>query len=214
MSVGTFNQKEEIFRYYREPLLLSTQAHPRVRLGRVILSYSLSETKPWRFFLKSTQSRTTVSRYLISKLLLSRLRSEESLILFDLAAENPQLAILLNNSQSWKELLVERGLRRKTRVGIGESLVQRLRRVSNGEEPKFSAFKVWAPVRIPPECRIGVGYKDKGSLSTAPSWRDQMVLTEEDEPLTFSDSFLEELRILLSFLEFSERNDLQLKSPS
>lgn len=46
-------------------------------------------------------------------------------------------------------------------------------------EPKMSIVKVWTEVaKLPPKRYIGVGYKDHGTLSTAPSWKDQQ--TEED----------------------------------
>lgn len=46
-------------------------------------------------------------------------------------------------------------------------------------EPKMSIVKVWTEAaKLLPKRYIGVGYKDHGTLSTAPSWKDQQ--TEED----------------------------------
>lgn len=53
---------------------------------------------------------------------------------------------------------------------------------------------------------MGVGYKDKGSLSSAPSWKDQIIFTEE-EPVS-EDSVLHELKVLLSFSEFLNQGKL------
>jgi hypothetical protein len=42
-------------------------------------------------------------------------------------------------------------------------------------EPKMEIQKVWTDIqKIPPKRFIGVGYNDHGTLSTAPSWKDQL----------------------------------------
>jgi hypothetical protein len=71
--------------------------------------------------------------------------------------------------------------------------------------PRIWAFKEWRPIPYLIGRRIGVGYKDHGSLSTAPSWKDQMVLTEEGTEEKF-DSVLSELRTLLLFSEYSQES--------
>lgn len=40
--------------------------------------------------------------------------------------------------------------------------------------PEMYVFKMWTlETRVPPKRYIGVGYNDHGTLSTAPSWKDQ-----------------------------------------
>jgi len=42
-------------------------------------------------------------------------------------------------------------------------------------EPRMEIQKVWTEIRrIPPKRFIGIGYNDHGTLSTAPSWKDQL----------------------------------------
>ena len=47
---------------------------------------------------------------------------------------------------------------------------------------------------------MGVGYKDHGSLSSAPSWKDQILFTEEEPEV--EDDVIFELWTLLSFSEY------------
>lgn len=47
-------------------------------------------------------------------------------------------------------------------------------------EPRLEIQKVWTEIqKIPPKRFIGVGYNDHGTLSTAPSWKEQ--LTDDGE---------------------------------
>ena len=74
------------------------------------------------------------------------------------------------------------------------------RRIRNGSPCSFDAFKVWSPVVLSEERRMGVGYKDHGSLSSAPSWKDQILFTEEEPEV--EDDVIFELWTLLSFSEY------------
>lgn len=64
-------------------------------------------------------------------------------------------------------------------------------------EPKLEIQKVWTEVkRLPPERYIGVGYNDHGTLSTAPSWKEQ--LTDDGEVSTTASLLKFHLEFLLT----------------
>lgn len=53
----------------------------------------------------------------------------------------------------------------------------------NSYRPEMFIFKMWTQeARIPPKRYIGVGYNDHGTLSTAPSWKDQLTDDEDESP--------------------------------
>lgn len=57
--------------------------------------------------------------------------------------------------------------------------------------PKAYIFRYWTEVkRIPPKRFVGVGYKDHGSLSTTPSWKEQMLFDPEQSDVTERVSFI------------------------
>jgi len=53
-------------------------------------------------------------------------------------------------------------------------------RIVKSFNPGYTAFKEYITQRIEPKRFVGVGYKDQGSLSTAPSWKEQIVSDGEE----------------------------------
>jgi len=52
----------------------------------------------------------------------------------------------------------------------------------HGTSVSVYGSKEWKPQVIPLLRRIGVGYKDKGTLGTGLSWKEQYVSEEDPEP--------------------------------
>lgn len=49
--------------------------------------------------------------------------------------------------------------------------------------PEMFVFKMWTlQTMLPPKRYIGIGYNDHGTLSTAPSWKDQLTSDGEEIP--------------------------------
>lgn len=205
--------KEEVILYYSAPLRLSTRTPLGDRGRNVISKYRSPENPDWQFQLRASVSRTLTARWLLCKALLQRTSLHEQLILLDLAADIEDLAelLILANQQEAK------GPRLLQRSSSDQWLMRaeaQCRRVSSGYQPRFQAIKAWDPRKVVLARRIGVGYKDHGTLATAPSWKDQMLLTAEEFAEEKGDNFLQELKILLSFSEYLEGQRLRLTSPS
>jgi hypothetical protein len=137
----------------------------------------------------------------LAKKLLARLSSEEE-----------TLFVLIGVDKDLTTQLIS--LERKLRGGPNLyqevkkfDLRNRLNRIFRGYRPKVSCFKSWVgPKKIPEKRVIGVGYRDKGTLSTAPAWQDQIVRTEGDIPKN-REEILSEVFSLLSFLAFLDPGD-------
>lgn len=90
-----------------------------------------------------------------------------------------------------------------------------LRRIYLGYRPDVFCVKRWKEEKIPYIRTIGVGYKDKGTLSSAPSWKDQMILDEGVSPAILSElSLMEKLLSFLDFLLSEEHVGLKSSSES
>lgn len=185
--------------YFEQSLLLKTPEHLKgVAAGKFTLLRNRHYLQPsWELFLVSSQKWRGTARFLTVKHLLGRLKLDEALVLFSLAAESVDLLEIL----LWRKRVGNI----ETAAAKGDSSLLRARnlcrRIHSGTSSlDLFAFKRWNPVITLEERRIGVGYKDKGSLSSAPSWKDQIFFTEE-EPVS-EDDVLHELKVLLSFSEF------------
>jgi hypothetical protein len=188
-------QEENIDLFYSQSLFLKTPGPIRGAAGQSLESYRHFSQPSWVFTLTSDRKGREVRRYLISKYLLGRLRSSENLILLSQCSENS----LLSNLLLWRRrngVLSEQ----KRKDWIFSRAHNLARRIRNGTPCTFNAFKEWRPIVIAEERRIGVGYKDHGSLASAPSWKDQIIFTEEDTEV--EDDVIFELWTLLSFLEY------------
>jgi hypothetical protein len=79
--------------------------------------------------------------------------------------------------------------------------------------PKLLIEKVWtAEVQIPPTRYIGVGYKDKGTLSSGLSWKDQISDDEEVSTKDMLDVLLEQIFVSPSRSRVALQLSLRLTS--
>jgi hypothetical protein len=151
--------------------------------------------------ISSTHTKTQVFLWLLAKRTLSRISREEFLLLTILTADRDDLQKLSNDLSIVQQKMQVLSRTRSRRFSSWKATRDLLKRILFGFEPKVSCEKWWDGSRPKQANRIGVGYKDKGTLSTAPSWKDQMILTEGDTP-DASLRELEFLQIQLSFLDF------------
>lgn len=62
-------------------------------------------------------------------------------------------------------------------------------------QPSLRVRRLWTEVKkLPPKRFVGVGYNDHGSLSSTPSWKEQMLSDPEDTDVTERVRFLLTLR--------------------
>jgi len=131
----------------------------------------------WTIYFLSTHSRKLTLQHLLLKLILQGLNKNEMIVMFNLT--------IAQKDQEYE--ILELILSNKTKVSNFQSIVlselikydfldivDPLRQLQ-GFVPRLSIFKVWTEKkRLPPKLVIGVGYNDHGSLSSVPSWKDQM----------------------------------------
>lgn len=175
-------KEREILQFFGGSLLLNTTDPPTRVRGRVTLASFRHHYQPeWVFILRATHPAEEYLQWLVAKYSIGRLQESERILMVWLASAKADWSRLL--------FLLERG-RKKTdprRFRSTHALLQTLEllplalRILHGYSPEVFAYRSWNPQRLPETRRIGVGYKDKGHLSSAPSWKDQIVFIEEDD---------------------------------
>lgn len=151
----------------------------RARHPKILASYRFTEPAEGRALLLSNHPRRVVFEWLVSKILSGDLISdiERKLILF-LSAEKElwfKVLIFLIEETDQKLFLPAETLRKMTPQSVLEEAYRRYR----GTKISVTAVGEWSKQYVSTPNRIGVGYKDKGSLGSGLSWKDQ-ILTEED----------------------------------
>lgn len=194
-------ERKEIVLYYSDPLLLRTRHLHEVR-GYNLGSYRIHSHPTWRAGVFSSISPRQTGRFLVSiAYLKSRIALHHQLVLMDLAAEDETLSqflLLLKKEKSAGLSPLSKSTNDPWLIRIRNLTL----RVCGNPKPNLFALKWWDE-RIPLiGRRIGVGYKDHGSIATAPSWKDQMVSDTGGGTEEKGDPFLSELLTLLSFSEF------------
>lgn len=146
----------------------------------------------WSILFQSTHTRERTLRHLLLKLILQRINKNEAQVLTMLVVALPEeqyeiLELILSNQSKIQnvqlrllQLLVENEF-----LGIKDPV-----REFHSYVPELYVFKMWTlETRVPPKRYIGVGYNDHGTLSTAPSWKDQQTDHGEVSPRLSAMSF-------------------------
>jgi len=106
----------------------------------------------------------------------------ENLVLFSLVSDSETrfdtYLEIVRFLKSESSLLFQR----RSRVAEQMDLLHSLDRMLHGTSVSVYGSKEWKPQVIPLLRRIGVGYKDKGTLGTGLSWKEQYVSEEDPEP--------------------------------
>lgn len=197
--VGFSHSLHDVF---EQPLLLPAAGLPsEASRKRILYTFTPFDNPQWLVFIRSSHDRDATLKWLLAKSILKRLSSEEDFLLTLLGIDSDLIKELISLERSLRN-----GKSRYPEVG-GTQLRDSLVRILNGYTPQISSFKSWKGTKKPFQWRIiGVGYRDKGSLSTAPAWQDQIVGTEEDEARS-RDELLTGILALLSFLAFLRKKD-------
>lgn len=182
----------------RRPLLLPTTDLPtEASRGKILYSFRPYHNPDWFVFIRSSHTSAAVFRWLTAKSLLMRLSRDEEDLYTLLAVEKDFNTRLISLGRT---IISKTDLRQGAKVH--HELKDRLLRILNGYLPRIHAKKAWkGRTKIPEKRVVGVGYRDKGSISTAPAWQDQILGTEEVSSDS-RDEVLRDLYSLLSFLVF------------
>ena len=175
-------KEREILQFFGGSLLLNTTDPPTRVRGRVTLASFRHHVQPnWVFLLRSTHPAEEYLQWLIAKYCIGRLNTTERTLMIWIASSKAE----------WSRMLFllerERDKKDSTRFRSTHALLRTLEmlplalRILHGYHPEVFAYRSWSPQRLPEVRRIGVGYKDKGHLSSAPSWKDQIVFIEDDD---------------------------------
>lgn len=139
----------------------------------------------WSILFQSTHTRESTLKHLLLKLLLQRINKNESQVFTMLVVALPEeqyeiLELILSNQSKIQKVLTRllQLLVQYKFLGITDP-----EREFKSYVPEMFIFKMWTlETRVPPKRYIGVGYNDHGTLSTAPSWKDQQTDHGEVSP--------------------------------
>jgi hypothetical protein len=170
-------RKEEIDAYLAgKHLIQSADPHLRMRATLSLVRYRTSSD--WIFYLKGNLSRSQTRDWLLSKKLSrQRLSKSEQLVLF----------LLLGKEEDWKALETVSSLSDSTLTSFLplaelEKRLNDLYNIAGGilgkGPPRVVLHRTFSPNRVKEPARIGVGYRDKGSISSVP--RLEPLDTEEE----------------------------------
>lgn len=173
---------EEFELYLRGSMRLRTTDPPmRVRGGKLLASFRHQIHTDWKFILRCDHSLEEVFQWLVAKKILGwRFSHTQEVLLFWTAAERTNWTrILLNLNPSTVKTLSSRAIL-LSKLRTTPEIVQLSRRILGSYQPQIYPYRQFSPTVVPPVRRIGVGYKDKGHLSSAPSWKDQILYSVEE----------------------------------
>lgn len=202
-------QKQELSAFI-EGLLLPVKdgvSLRRLHHPHTLCTMTHSEIPEWKMKLKGTHPRETVFDWIIAKKLL-KLRTSwgEDILVFLLSKYEWEYDILkiLSNPEKF---IIPIHLEKLVQKLLEPHLIE-AKRMLHSFDPSVMYHKEWRPISFPPIQYIGVGYKDHGTLGSAPSWKDQILPGKEMavQPNRFS------FRYLLSLEVFQNSRGLELPS--
>lgn len=195
--------KDQVILYYSAPLRLSTTDPQGVGGGNVISMYRSHENPSWVAQLRCSVPKTQIRRWLIAKSVLQGLGRHHSLVLLDLAVEEVFASQILSLAAREKSG-IDLPYKLSKDSPWSKAALDLCRRILGPTSPRIWSKKNWAPQRTIEGRRIGVGYKDHGTLASGLSWRDQMSLTAEEFAEEKGDEVLHRIFTYLSFSEYAK----------
>ena len=159
---------------------------------KVLLVFTPIQVPGWSTILYGSSSKSNTLSWLLAKGVYRRLSKEEKILLGYLSLDRTDTHFLVDL------ILSEKSAQKRSFRQFGEKLRQNIptfeklsERFLSSFEPRALVYKIWTePVKIAPARYIGVGYKDHGSLGSAPSWKDQILRDEEDSNVNAQVQFL------------------------
>jgi hypothetical protein len=170
----------------------------------------------WSVIYQSTHTREQTLKHLLLKLILQEINKNEAEVLTMLVvALHPSdyeiMLLILSNQNKIQGLrsVLQQWLDDYHFLGIVDS-----KREFKSFCPEMFIFKMWTlEARLPPKRYIGIGYNDHGTLSTAPSWKDQLTDDGEVTPeLSVMRISLEQIFGLPLFRNSPSRGTVRLTS--
>lgn len=150
----------------------------------------------WSIVMLGSHSRPRIVSWLLAKGVFQRLSDvEKSLLVY--------ITLDFTNFHSLVDILVKESARKKEVRRLGEMLQRTIpvfqdlsERFLFSFKPEAEVSRIWTePVRLSPARYVGVGYKDHGSLGSAPSWKDQISGDGEESDVNAQVLFLWDLII-------------------
>lgn len=163
--------------------LRTTDPPERVRGTYTLGLYRHHSNPQWWFILRGTHRVEETICWILAKHILGwRIAKKDSLLLDYLVADRDRTVALKKRVRHLSPDLfgttVHPDLYLENRAS--EHLLAFSKRVVRSFDPQVFPYRHWSPQRLPPKRYIGIGYRDHGSLSTAPAWQDQLVFSDED----------------------------------
>jgi len=177
-------QRKELRSYFEDGLLLDVvRPSLKARHPRILSKYRFQSYPQWEVCLRCSVSSGAAFRWLCAKKLIGyQMSYGENLVLFSLVSDSETrfdtYLEIVRFLKSESSLLFQR----RSRVAEQMDLLHSLDRMLHGTSVSVYGSKEWKPQEIPLLRRIGVGYKDKGTLGTGLSWKEQYVSEEDPEP--------------------------------
>lgn len=157
----------------------------------------------WIIKLKGNKTRRQTINWIIAKWYSSyELNQGERILALLLSQNKYEYTIVDKMSRNVNLYFSER------RIARPKTLTETCKRITRSYRPSVVYDKIFSPITLPPVQYIGVGYKDKGTLGSGPSWKEQ-ILPGKEVP-TSQEEFL--FSILLSLGLHSSLEDVLLLS--
>jgi len=208
-------QKQELSAFIEGLLLPVKDGISRRRLHHphTLCSMNHTEIPEWKIKLKGSHPRETIFDWIIAKKLLKlRTSRGEDILVFLLSKfewEYDILKILSNPKFIQIPIQLERMIQKLLEPHLFDA-----KRMLHSFDPSVMYHKEWKPLFLPPVQYIGVGYKDHGTLGSAPSWKDQILPGKEMavQPNRFSFRYLLSMEVFLNseVLELPSTDESQL----
>jgi hypothetical protein len=177
---------------------VKTISHPRWQKEKILTVMFPRQLPGWRLELVLSHTKQKVFRWLIVKSLYGELSRREKQILRIMGAilSNQEFLIakfILSNEFELSEYPVRQQcipiLQEKCRFpSISKDYL-------NSYQPALDFFRIWTKRRsLKPIRFIGVGYNDHGHLSSVPSWKEQILYSDNTGDIYESDFLLTRLK--------------------
>jgi hypothetical protein len=159
---------------------------------RVLAILTPLQVPGWSTILYGSSTKKRTLDWLLAKGVFQRLSKEEKELLGYISLDRTNVHSLVDI------ILSDKSARKRSIRQFGEILQRSLptfekltERYLLNFKPQAQCFKIWTePIRVAPTRYIGVGYKDHGSLGSAPSWKDQILRDDENSDVNAQVQFL------------------------
>jgi hypothetical protein len=164
-----------------------------------ILTIIMPRSLPgWRIQASLSHSKFTAAQWLINKAILRNLSKVDQGTLRILGSQLPDSYFVLIKFILSDKFQESEGVHRQQIIPIIQKSFS-FHKISRDYllsfTPSVRVFKVWTKRRsLKPKRFVGVGYNDHGHLSSLPSWKDQILYTDDTGSKCEPDFLLDDLQ--------------------